>query len=192
MQSGVEAGKSQRSVTRPEIAYRISKMPLGIKLAIAALLGLGLGFLLGWLVGRRRGVSAPDQPLVEDLRRRIQQRDAEVHELQVRLQEFSGRNGGLTEQVKALGEQLANERQRIETLQDKLRKDFEDITRVIVADNASSFSRQSTESLENLLKPLKEKLGEFKSSLDRTHDATTTNSAMLKEQVSRIGDRKST
>ena len=38
-----------------------------------------------------------------------------------------------------------------------------------------------------MLEPFKEKLGEFKTSLETTRKATATNSALLKEQIGRIG-----
>ena len=97
------------------------------------------------------------------------------------------RNGELDAELTFIKEQLATERQQIEVIQEKFRKEFETISTRLIAENTNNLNRQSAESLENVLKPLKEKLGEFKTSLDKTHDATTTNSALLKEQVSRIG-----
>jgi DNA recombination protein RmuC len=90
-------------------------------------------------------------------------------------------------ELKLLKEQLANERQQIDKLQERFRKEFEAISNKLLVDNSNSFNRQSTDSLEKLLSPLKEKLGEFKASLDKTHDATTVNNALLKDQVSQIG-----
>ena len=41
--------------------------------------------------------------------------------------------------------------------------------------------------MEKLLAPLKETFGEFKSSLETTRKETATHSALLKEQISRVG-----
>ena len=57
----------------------------------------------------------------------------------------------------------------------------------MILDNASRFNQQSTESLGKLLAPLKETLGEFKTSLDTTRKETATHSALLKDQIARIG-----
>ena len=163
-------------------------MPLGITILITSVIAGGLGLLVGWLLGSRRQTVAPaDARLEADLQQRLAQRETEQKELQTQLQALNRRNGELDSELKSLGERLATERQQLETTQEKLRKEFEAVSTKLIADNTSSFSRQSAENLENLLKPLKEKLGEFKTSLDKTHDATTTNSALLKEQVSRIG-----
>ena len=163
-------------------------MPFGITILITTVIAGGLGLGVGWLLGSRKQTFAPaDSRLEVDLQQRLAQREAEQKELQTQLQALNRRNGELDSELKLLGERLATERQQLETTQDKLRKEFEAVSTKLIADNTSNFSRQSAENLENLLKPLKEKLGEFKTSLDKTHDATTTNSALLKDQVSRIG-----
>src|SRR5688572_10506043 len=59
-------------------------MPVGIQLAIAALVGAGLGFLLGWLYGRSRG-GATDDRLANELRHQLGQREAELAKLRVEL-----------------------------------------------------------------------------------------------------------
>src|ERR1051325_6472762 len=53
-------------------------MPLGIQLAIAALAGLGLGVLLGWLLGRGRAAAPADNRLEADLQQRLHQRESEL------------------------------------------------------------------------------------------------------------------
>jgi len=163
-------------------------MPLGIQLAIAFVIGGGLGLFIGWLLGRGRVTVMPaDSGLIDELREQARQHVEKQRTLQEQLQALNQRNGELGAELKSLNERLATERQQLETIQEKFRKEFETVSTRLIADNTSSFNRQSAESLENLLKPLKEKLGEFKTSLDKTHDATTTNSVLLKEQVSRIG-----
>jgi DNA recombination protein RmuC len=82
---------------------------------------------------------------------------------------------------------LTTERQQLETIQEKFHKEFEAVSNKLILDNASRFNQQSTESLGKLLTPLKETLGEFKASLETTRKETATHSALLKEQVSRIG-----
>jgi DNA recombination protein RmuC len=167
-------------------------MPLGIQLATAFVIGGGLGLFIGWLFGSRKQIVAPaDNRLEEELRQQLTQREVELRsereQAGANAARLEKRNGELGAELKSLGERLTTERQQLETIQERFRKEFETVSTKLIADNTSSFNRQSAESLENLLKPLKEKLGEFKTSLDKTHDATTTNSALLKEQVSRIG-----
>ena len=163
-------------------------MSAGAYLFIGLAVGGGVGLLIGWLIGRSgRATTAADSRLENELRQQLAQRETEQRGLQEQLRTLDKRNGELGAELKSLNERLTTERQQLETIQEKFRKEFEVVSTKLIADNTSSFNRQSAESLENVLKPLKEKLGEFKTSLDRTHDATATNSALLKEQVSRIG-----
>lgn len=57
-------------------------MSLGAQLAIAFVLGGGLGWLLGWLLARGKQQIAPaDQRLENELRQQLQQRDGELAQL---------------------------------------------------------------------------------------------------------------
>ena len=163
-------------------------MSLGIQLALAFVIGGGLGFLIGWLLGRGgRAVAPADSRLEEELRQQLAQGEDRQRELQEQLRGLDKRNGELGAELKSLGERLATERQQLETIQEKFRKEFEAVSNKLILDNASRFNQQSTESLGKLLAPLKETLGEFKTSLETTRKETATHSALLKEQVSRIG-----
>jgi DNA recombination protein RmuC len=163
-------------------------MPLEIQLLIALLIGGGLGFLVGWLFGRSRpSVAQTDFGLVEELREQAKQHVEKQRVLQDQLLALNQRNGELGAELKSLNERLTTERQQLETIQEKFRKEFEAISNKLILDNTSRFNQQSTESLGKLLTPLKETLGEFKTSLETTRKETATHSALLKEQISRIG-----
>jgi DNA recombination protein RmuC len=161
-------------------------MSNGAYLFIGLFVGGVLGLLIGWLIGRARG-GGPDSRLENDLQQRLAQREAEQRTLQGQLLALNQRNGELGAELKSLNERLTTERQQLETIQEKFRNEFKAVSNQLILDNASRFNQQSTESLGKLLMPLKETLGEFKTSLDTTRRETATHSALLKEQISRIG-----
>ena len=145
-----------------------------------------LGCLAGWLLAvKRRG--AADHRLEEELRQQRDAREAEVAELRSRLTDTGRLNAELSAQLKILNERLASERQQIETLQNKFQKDFEAISNKLLVASSSQFNRQSSESLERLLNPLKDELKDFKTRLESAQKETATHSALLKDQVGRIG-----
>ena len=127
------------------------------------------------------------EALVAELRQQIAQHDEKHRTSQEQLLSLKQHNGELGAELKSLNERLTTERQQIETIQEKFRKEFEAVSNKLILDNASRFNQQSTESLGKLLAPLKETLGEFKTSLDTTRRETATHNALLKEQISRIG-----
>jgi DNA recombination protein RmuC len=152
------------------------------------LIGATLGCVIGWLLGsRRRPGGSADSRLENDLQQRLARSEDEQRALQGQLLALNERNGALGQELKSLNERLTTERQQLETIQDKFRKEFEAVSNKLMLENTSRFNQQSTESLGKLLTPLKETLGEFKVSLDTTRKDTATQSALLKEQISRIG-----
>jgi DNA recombination protein RmuC len=163
-------------------------MPLGIQLLIALLVGGALGIIFGWL--KWSGKSS-DSRLENVLQEQIKQREAELRsereQANANAARLEKRNGELDAELTFLREQLATERQQIETIQEKFRKEFEAISNKLIAENTSSFNRQSSENLENVLKPFKDNLAEFKTSLDATRQETVAHSTLLKNEIGRIG-----
>jgi DNA recombination protein RmuC len=163
-------------------------MPVGIQLIIAAIIGGALGILFGWL--KWSGKSS-DSRLENVLQEQIKQRESELRsereQANANAARLEKRSGELDAELTFLKEQLATERQQIETIQEKFRKEFEAISNKLIAENTSSFNRQSSENLENVLKPFKDNLAEFKTSLDATRQETVAHSTLLKNEIGRIG-----
>jgi DNA recombination protein RmuC len=157
-------------------------------IAILLLLGALFGFAIGWFFSRGRVTSLQtDSGLVAELRTQLTQSNEKEGELQRALQALNQRNGELSAGLEWANNQLTTERQQIETIEEKFRKEFEAVSNKLLLENASRFNQQSTENLDKLLAPLSEKLGELRTSLETTRTETTGHSNLLKEQISRIG-----
>ena len=173
-------------------------MPLLFHWIIAGLIGGGLGLLIGWLVCRRRHDTVAlansrdefvlgHEALVKELRQQIMLGNEKQINLQEQLREADRRNAESSAEAKLLNERLATEQQRLETIQTKFLKEFEAVSNKLFVDNSNRFNQQSVESVGKLLAPLKETLGEFKVSLETTRKEAATHSALLKDQIGRIG-----
>ncbi|HEX3857463.1 MAG TPA: DNA recombination protein RmuC [Verrucomicrobiae bacterium] len=167
-------------------------MPFGIQIALAFAIGGGLGLFIGWLLGGRNQTVAPsDARLENELRQQLTQRDLELRsereQANANAARLEKRSGEMDAELTFLKEQLATERQQIKTIQETFRKEFEAISNKLIAENTSSFNRQSSENLENVLKPFKDNLAEFKTSLDATRQETVAHSTLLKNEIGRIG-----
>lgn len=131
-------------------------------------------------------LRAHEEALAE-LREQLQRGLAGLQAAQEELLTSNGGRSRLEAEVKFLNERLATERQQAAQMQEKFLKDFEAISNKLLVDNTNKFNQQSADSLGKLLTPLRESLGEFKISLDSTRNETAAHSALLKDQVGRIG-----
>ena len=96
-------------------------------------------------------------------------------------------NAGLQEKVKFLEERLQEERQLLKQMREQFEKDFAAVSLKLLSENAATFTTQSADSLREILQPLKENLNEVKAGLETTRKETQTHSALLKDQIQRIG-----
>ena len=103
------------------------------------------------------------------------------------LQAAEKAKSALEEKVTFLQQRLEQERQSIETIQQKFLQEFSSVSNKLLVENASRFNQQSGENLEKLLAPLRENLTEFRTKLDTAQKESSTYTALLKEQINRIG-----
>ena len=154
--------------------------------AIYILLGVALGCVIGWLLRSLRQ-QAPDVRVENELRELVRSHATE-------LGQERGKIDGLTRNLVTAQADLANERKlrtdlrgEVEDMQEKFNTDFKAISDAALLTNTNRFNEQSSERLEELLKPLRSELSEFKISLDTTRNETLRHSSLLKDQISRIG-----
>jgi DNA recombination protein RmuC len=154
-------------------------------------IGFALGGILcgiiGWLLGSRHRNAPTENRLEGELRQQIAQRESELSQSRSQFAKTAEQNAALTEQLRSLNERLTAERQQIEALQQKFQTDFEAVSNKLLASSSSQFNKQSRESLEILLTPLKDELKEFKAKLDNSQRETATHTALLKDQIARVG-----
>jgi len=191
-------------------------MSLGAKLAIAFVLGGGLGWLLGWLLARGKQQIAPaDQRLENELRQQLQQRDGEL--AQLRGNEVAIKTALATAQAnqagaeKLLAEQKAlHERALTEAkeAQAKALADLRDAFKALSADALKqtapeflrlaeqSFGRfqeaakgdldKRQESIKVLVEPLKQQLDNYQKRLQQSEMTQADTLGKVKEQLTAL------
>jgi len=186
-------------------------VPLGIQLAIAALVGAGLGFLFGWLYCRGRGV-APDDRLANELRQQLSQREGELTKLRAELTGASTARAAAEASRAAADKLLADQRaihektlQEAKAAQEKaladLREAFKALSAEALKQSAPEFLRLANEtfgkfqetakgdlekrqeSIKVLVEPLKQQLETYQKRLAQSE--TTQSSALgeVKKQL---------
>ena len=115
-------------------------MPLGIQLALAALVGLGLGFIFAWLYGRGR-TGTPDGRLENELRQQVAQRESDLAKLRADLTDANTARAAAEASRAAAEKLVADQRamhertlQEAKTAQEKALADLREAFRALSAD----------------------------------------------------------
>lgn len=191
-------------------------MSLGAKLAIAFVLGGGLGWLLGWLLARGKQQIAPaDQRLENELRQQLQQRDGELAQLRgdvvaikTALATAQANQAGaekLLAEQKALHERALTEAKEAQA---KALADLRDAFKALSADALKqtapeflrlaeqSFGRfqeaakgdldKRQESIKVLVEPLKQQLDNYQKRLQQSEMTQADTLGKVKEQLTAL------
>ncbi|MBV8254625.1 MAG: DNA recombination protein RmuC [Chitinophaga sp.] len=97
-----------------------------------------------------------------------------------------GDMGRLLEQNKYLQLQLSDERQRMIQQQNDARHEFESMAHQLLQRISGSFMEQNQSKLDDLLKPLSEKIDNFRSSVQQSLVAETTQRTELRSELQRL------
>jgi len=78
---------------------------------------------------------------------------------------------------------IKEQREEFDKIKGQLKIDFENLANGILEEKTNKFTQQNKENLDNLLKPLGEKIAEFKTKVEQTHETQTRDGATLREQI---------
>ena len=177
-------------------------MPLGIQLALAFVIGGGLGLLIGWLLGRGgRAIAPADSRLEEELRQQVGQRESELNQLRGELSQTSNFRAAAEAKHAASEKMLIEQR----TLQDRALADLRETFKALSADalkqSAPEFLRlaeqtfgkfqevakgdlaQRQESIKVLVEPLKQQLETYQKRLQQSETAQASTLGEVKKQL---------
>ncbi len=85
-----------------------------------------------------------------------------------------------------LTEKLIEQKQDIEKLQDKFRIEFKNLANEILEEKSQKFTQQNRTNLDEILKPLGEKIKDFEKRVEDTYDKESKLRFSLKEEIKRL------
>jgi len=124
------------------------------------------------------------QKLEEDaagLRKQLEDKQKQITEL-VR------QNSILETQHNFLKQKLENQKAELENMQEKLTITFRNLANDILEEKAKRFTEQNKVNLDEILKPLGEKIKEFEKKVEETYDKEAQQRFSLKEEVKRLAE----
>ncbi len=159
-----------------------------------ALGALAAGAVLAWLAATDR--SRRD---VKALRERLADAEAARAGLQSERNALDGRLRELERAHSVLETTLAKEREAheqkvalLDEAKERLSLEFKTLAGAILTDHSAKFTQQNKEQVGELLNPLRERIMEFKTSLDTAHTETKVERATLAEQIRNLTSASAT
>jgi DNA recombination protein RmuC len=81
---------------------------------------------------------------------------------------------------------IREQREEFDKVKEQLKLDFQNLANSILEEKTKKFTEQNKENLDNLLKPLGEKIKEFKQKVENTHETQTRDSVTLREKIKQL------
>ncbi|ANQ85950.1 putative RumC-like protein [Azoarcus olearius] len=177
-----------------------------LQMTLAALAGLGAGFVLAWLLQRGRGAQALERARLEaeaalaPLRERARLLEAEREALRVERADVLARAEGWREALEktraeraVLAERLLAERrnaeEKIALLQqarEALSDQFKALAADILEEKSKRFTEQNQTNIGQLLEPLRERLQAFQGTVEQVYVQEGKDRSALAEQVRQL------
>jgi len=154
---------------------------------ILALIGLLIGaFTMRLLTGKDKALIrqlSTDLAVSEEKLRQLQSREAEFKQLQQLFIETKTENAQLQARM---DEQAKNTAEKLKLLLDaelRLNTQFENLAGKIFDDRSKQFTEHHKTSLDHIVAPLREQLGEFKQRIETVYDNENKDRISLREEI---------
>lgn len=92
------------------------------------------------------------------------------------------------QQILQLEDQLIREKQEVENLQKRFQLEFENIANRLLEEKSRKFTQQNQEQLHKILDPLKEKIKDFETGVERRFWEETKERVSLKKEIEQLRD----
>ncbi len=87
-----------------------------------------------------------------------------------------------------LNERLSEQRKEIEDLQEKFTAEFKNIANGILEEKSITFAKQNKDNLDQILAPLKERISDFESRIEKTYNEESKERISLKSEIKHLMD----
>jgi DNA recombination protein RmuC len=163
--------------------------------------GIAVWFIQAYRLASRAGLSSEQAEELNARMKNLEMAEAQKNE---QIRHLEGdlllTRGTLTEKQGAeveLREKLAREeterlssqrrvdeqRKEFETVKNQLKADFQNLANRILEDKSKKFTEQNRDNIDNLLKPLNEKIKAFRERLEKNHETQSRDQVQLREQI---------
>lgn len=119
----------------------------------------------------------------EDQKSQYEKLEIECQNLRNETIEYIRTNAELQAQLTAKNEQLINQQKELKDAREQLNKDFQVLANEILEEKTARFTTTNQKNIEAILKPLHERLAEFKTKVEETYDKESKQRFTLEERI---------
>lgn len=124
--------------------------------------------------------------MISDRDRRIAELQNERDELQRSQNSFIEARAKLEQENVNLVDKVEKRKEEIENARKEFRTEFENIANKIFETNRTTLTKENKEQVDLLLRPLRDKLGEFQEKVEKTSEKSVETNATLLEQIRQL------
>lgn len=118
---------------------------------------------------------------IETIGRELQSKEAVIIDLNARISRKEA-------ELNALGEKLLEQKNEIGQLHEKFQIEFKNLANEILEEKSLKFTEQNKTRLEEIIKPLREKLREFEKKVEETYDKESKQRFSLEREIRNLAD----
>lgn len=150
---------------------------------LALILVLVFGMVLYFVQNNSKKREADYLKQCEDFKQTIQTIAANNNKLQAEQINYVRQNAELKAQLSAKEELLGAQQHELKEMREKLSKDFQILANEILEEKTARFTAVNQQNMEAILKPLGERLNEFKVKVEETYDKESKQRFSLEEKI---------
>ena len=122
----------------------------------------------------------------QNLSAQLEEVQQEEKEADRRANEAEKQLAELNADYRNLKERLSEQKEDMENLQERFKDEFENLANKILEEKSQKFTEQNKEKLDQLLKPLGEKMEEFKKKVEETHKEDIKGRSSLEQHLEHL------
>ncbi len=153
---------------------------------ILLIIGLVIGLIIGFLIAKlsSKNTESTNNLLKESIGK-LEVENSKLKETEI---DLNKKLSVMSTANENLEKRLQEQKDEIEVLQKKFAAEFENLANRIFEEKSSRFTQQNRENIDQILKPLGDKIESFKSRINEVYTDETKQRASLAEQIKSLND----
>ena len=161
------------------------------------IIGLLAGAAVGFLLGKRGSAAVEDDGELEKakldnaslesslnhLNQQKEELNTQLNDVRAKLSDTEQSLASARQHFKDQETRLNEQKQEFEELNKRFNTEFENLANKILDEKSKKFTDQNKENLENVLKPLRERIKDFEKKVDEKYDTEQKERASLKGEI---------